>query len=190
MTELKARLETVEQLEAMRQPPSLEGGTPDRVAIALDQLTKKSMKILRLLCETGNQTNVLAANISQPELARKLHVTRQALSVHVTRLVDAGFIQLGRGFINVTEEGLRATGYRQNPVILTVRVTPQSQREAYEMIKKIHASEIFRVVGDADFVLVIEQRDLDSVLQTLYEIPGIVETKSLVTTENVRQYTQ
>jgi DNA-binding Lrp family transcriptional regulator len=73
---------------------------------------------------------------------------------------------------------------------LTVRVTPQNQREAYEKIKRIHATEIFRVVGDADFVLVLEQRDLEKVRQDLYDIEGIVETKSLITTESVRQHFQ
>ena len=62
-------------------------------------------------------------------------------------------IQAGRGFINVTENGLKATGYHHNPAILIVRVAPQYQREAYEKIKRIHAFEIFRVAGDADFAL-------------------------------------
>lgn len=184
MTEVKT------ELEVLQETVTLETESADQIAIALERLTKKSMKVLRLLCESGNPTAVLASSLTQHDLAHKLHITRQALSVHVTRLAEAGFIQLGRGFINVTENGLRATGYRHNPVILTVRVAPQNQREAYEKIKRIHATEIFRVVGDADFVLVIEQRDLEKVRQGLYDIEGIVETKSLITTESVRQHFQ
>jgi DNA-binding Lrp family transcriptional regulator len=162
----------------------------DRYALALERLTKKTMKILRFLCESGGPRTVLTANISQPELAKKLHVTRQALSVHISRLSEAGFIQVGRGFINITETGMKASGYHHSPVILIVRVAPQNHRDAYDKIKRIHASEIFRVAGDADFALLLEHRDLDKVLQDLYSIPGVLETKSLIATETVRQATQ
>jgi DNA-binding Lrp family transcriptional regulator len=177
LAEVKARVETLEQTVTQEE----------QITLALERLTKKSLKVLRLLCEGGTPATVLASNITQQELARKLHVTRQALSVHMTRLAEAGFVQVGRGFVNVTENGLNATGYRQNPVILTVRVTPQNQREAFEKIKRIHCAEIFRVAGDADFVLVMEQRDLDKVLQDLYAIQGTLKTKSFIATETVRQ---
>lgn len=181
MTDLKTIVDTVEQ------NVTEEGETPDKYAMAVDRLTKKTVKVLRLLCESGCPTTVLPSNITQHDLARKLHVTRQALSVHITRLVEAGFIQVGRGFINVTENGMKASGYRLSPVVLIVRVAPQNQRDAYERIKKIHASEIFRVAGDADFVLVLEHRDLDQVLQDLYGIKGVLETKALIATETLRQ---
>jgi len=177
-------------LDAVEQTVKQDAESADQSTIALDRLTKKTVKVLRLLCESGNPTMVLASSITQRDLARKLHVTRQALSVHITRLADAGFIQEGRGFINVTENGLRATGYNHNPAILIVRVAPQNQREAYEKIKRIRAFETFRVAGDADFALVVDQRDLDKVLQDLYAIQGIVETKSLTATETIRQTLQ
>ena len=180
MTDLKAMVDAVEQSVAQ------EAEGIDKYAIALDRLTKKTMKVLRLLCESGGPTTVLTSNVTQQDLARKLHVTRQALSVHVTRLAEAGFIQVGRGFINVTENGLKASGYHHSPVILIVRVAPQNHRDAYERIKRIHASEIFRVAGDADFALLLEHRELDKVLQDLYAIPGVLETKSLIATETVR----
>jgi len=181
LTDVKPMLDGVQQIV------SQEIESQDQVERALEQLTKKSMKVLRLLCESGNPTTILASNINQQDLARKLHVTRQALSVHIGRLSEAGLIQVGRGFINVTENGLRATGYRNNPVILVVRVAPRYQLEAYEKIKRIHASEIFRVSGDADFALILGQNDLDKVLQDIYAIEGVLETKSLIATEVVRQ---
>jgi len=174
-------------LDGVQQTVSQEVESPDQVERALERLTKKSMKVLRLICESGNPTTILASSINQQDLARKLHITRQALSVHVTRLSEAGLIQVGRGFINVTEIGLKATGYRNNPVILIVRVAPRHQFEAYEKIKRIHASEIFRVSGDADFALILGQSDLDRVLKDLYSIEGVLETKSLIATEVVKQ---
>jgi DNA-binding Lrp family transcriptional regulator len=167
-----------------------EAESVDKYAVALDRLTKKTIKVLRLLCESGEPNTVLSSSITQPDLARKLHVTRQALSVHVSRLAEAGFIQVGRGFINVTENGMKAAGYHHSPVILIVRVAPQHHRDAYDKIKRIHASEIFRVAGDADFAILLEQSDLDKVLQDLYAIPGILDTKSLIATETVRQTLQ
>jgi len=177
-------------VDAVQRNDVQEAESAYRFTLALDSLTKKTMQILRFLCDSGDAATVLKANVSQPELAKKLHVTRQALSVHISRLAGAGFVQVGRGFINVTEDGLRASGYQHNPVILIVRVAPQNHRDAYDKIKRIHASEIFRVAGDADFALLVEHRDLDKVLQDLYAIPGILETKSLIATETVRQSLQ
>jgi DNA-binding Lrp family transcriptional regulator len=177
-------------VDAVQQNVAQEDDGIDRYAIALERLTKKTTKVLHLLCESGAPTTVLTSSITQQSLARKLHVTRQALSVHISRLAEARFIQVGRGFINVTENGLKASGYRHSPVILIVRVAPQNHRDAYERIKRIHASEIFRVAGDADFALLLEHRDLDKVLQDLYAIPGMLETKSLIAIETVRQAMQ
>jgi DNA-binding Lrp family transcriptional regulator len=174
-------------LDTVEQTVKQDLESADQLSMALDRLTKKTMKVLRLLCESGNPTTVLASSITQRDLARKLHVTRQALSVHITRLTNAGLIQAGRGFINVTENGLKATGYHHNPAILIVRVAPQNQLEAYEKIKRIRAFETFRVAGDADFALVVDQRDLDKVLRDLYAIQGVTETKSLIATETIRQ---
>jgi DNA-binding Lrp family transcriptional regulator len=181
LTDLRPDVDTVQQNVAQ------EAESVDKYTLALERLTKKTMNILRFLCDSGGPTTVLTANVSQPDLARKLHVTRQALSVHISRLVEAGFIQVGRGFINVTEDGLKASGYHHSPVILIVRVAPQNHRDAYDKIKRIHASEIFRVAGDADFALLLEHRDLDKVLQDLYAIPGVLETRSLIATETIRQ---
>ena len=181
LTEVKTFVDTVQE-SAARQETCREP-----MSIALTQLTKKTLNVLLLLAEGGTPSTVLSSSITQQDLARKLHVTRQALSIHMNRLAEAGFIQVGRGFVNLTEDGLKAVGYRHDPVILTVRVNPQSQREAYEKIKRIHASEIFRVAGDADFVLLVEHKDLDRVLQDLYSIHGTVETKSFVATETLRQ---
>jgi len=181
LTDLKTSLDGVQQNVAQ------EAISVDKYEMALERLTKKTLKVLRLLCESGDPKTVLVSNITQHDLARKLHVTRQALSVHVTRLAEAGFIQVGRGFINVTENGLKASGYHHSPVILIVRVAPQNHRDAFERIKRIHASEIYRVAGDADFAILLEHRDLDKVLQDLYAIPGVLETKSLIATETVRQ---
>jgi len=188
LTSVKTALDDAEaDLQGDSDPPEKE---TDQIAFALERLTRKSLHVLRLLCDSGNRKTVLTSELTQPELARKLRVTRQALSIHVKRLTESGFIQVGRGFVNVTEKGLKAVGYHRNPVILIVRVTPQNQLEALEKIRKIPASQIFRVAGDADFALLIEQGNLDQVLGTLYAIEGVLETKTLIATEIIRQTTR
>ena len=124
------------------KPPFEEN--PGHLELALDRMTRKSMYILRLLCEGGNRSTMMTSHISQVELARKLHVTRQALSVHLKRLSELSLVQVGRGFVNVTEDGLRAAGYHRNPAILIVRFAPQKQLEAVEKMRKIPSVEAFR----------------------------------------------
>ncbi len=142
--------------------------------------SSKSLRILDLLSRSGNRRIVYSVSIGQGDLAGKLRITRQALSLHFKKLRGSGFVQIGRGFINVTEEGLRALGYRKDPVIVTVRILPQRRAEAIEKISKLPVIEIFRVAGDVDVVLVVEQDNLDHVLEILSGIDGVVETRSLV----------
>ena len=157
------------------------------IELAVERMTRKSMYILRLLCESGNRSTMMTCRISQMELARKLHVTRQALSVHLKRLCESSFVQVGRGFVNVTEDGLLAAGYHRNPAILIVRFAPQKQLEAVEKIRKTPSAEAFRVAGDADFAIFTEQDNLDRTLSHLYSIEGIVEVKTLIATEVLKR---
>jgi nitrate reductase NapAB chaperone NapD len=78
---------------------------------------------------------------------------------------------------------VRAIGYRSNPVIMTVRVSPSKRLEAFGRIKVLPAVEIYTVTGDVDFVLIVEQDRLDQVLGMLSKIDGVLETKSLVSIE-------
>lgn len=155
--------------------------------LAMERMTRKSMYILRLLCDGGNRATMMTSHISQAELARKLHVTRQALSVHLKRLSESSLVQVGRGFVNVTEDGLRAAGYHRNPAILIVRFAPQKQLQAVENMRKIPSAEAFRVAGDADFAIFTEQENLDRTLAHLYSIEGIAEVKTLIATEVLKQ---
>jgi DNA-binding Lrp family transcriptional regulator len=53
-------------------------------------------------------------------------------------------------------------------------------------MKSLPAIEIFRVTGDADFVMVVEQGALNEVLQILSATEGVVETKSYVSIETLK----
>jgi len=142
--------------------------------------TSKSLQILKLLLDNGYRKTVYSMPIGQAQLGKELQITRQALSLHLKKLREFGLIQVGRGFINVTEEGLEAVGYRREPVIVNVRILPQKRSEAIQKINELPANEIFRVTGDVDIVLIVEQETLDQVLEALSHIDGVVDTKSLV----------
>jgi DNA-binding Lrp family transcriptional regulator len=136
--------------------------------------------------ENGSRRTVYSFYSNQTDLAREFNVTRQALSIHVKRLRELGMVQVGRGFVNVTESGLKAAGYNTNPVIVTVRLSPQKRLEIFKRISDLPAVEMFRVTGEMDIVLVVEQEKLDQVLGTLDQIDGVLETKSLVSIETLK----
>jgi DNA-binding Lrp family transcriptional regulator len=149
-------------------------------------LTRKSAQLLKMLWENGDRGTVYSFRINQADLAHKLLITRQALSVHLKRLRELGFIQIGRGLINVTDDGLKAIGYNSNPVIVMIRVSPQWRTAAFAKIKTLPAIETFRVAGDVDIVLILGQDELDNVLAALARVEGVVETKSLVSIESLK----
>jgi DNA-binding Lrp family transcriptional regulator len=148
--------------------------------ISLRLPTSRSTEILKLLLQNGSKKTVYSVPIGQVGLAKELQITRQTLSLHFKKLREYGLIQVGRDFINVTEEGLEALGYRRETAIVNVRVLPQKRSEAVQKISELPATEVFRVVGDVDVVLIIEQERLDHILEALSHIDGVVETKSLV----------
>jgi DNA-binding Lrp family transcriptional regulator len=123
---------------------------------------------------------VYSLPIGQTELAKELQITRQTLSLHFKKLRESGLIQVGRGFINVTEEGLKTLGRRREPVIVNVKILPQKRSEAIQKINELPVTEIFRVTGHVDVVLILEQENLDQTLEALSRIDGVVETRSLV----------
>jgi DNA-binding Lrp family transcriptional regulator len=122
----------------------------------------------------------------QADLASKLGVTRQALGIHFKKLREMGLIQVGRGFVNITDDGLRALGLNVNPVIVTVKIPPQKRFETIQRIKEISVNEVLRVTGESDLVLIVEQHRFDEILTKLSAIDEGLEVKSLVTIEMIR----
>jgi len=149
-------------------------------------LTQKSLNVLRLLSEGGDRRTVYSLQVKQCDIASRLHLTRQALSIHFRRLRELGLIQVGRGFINVTNEGLEALGRNPNPVVMAVRIPCKKRSETIQRIKQIPANQILRVAGDYDVVMVVEQHRMDEVLAMLSEIDGNLEVKSLVPIETLK----
>jgi DNA-binding Lrp family transcriptional regulator len=124
--------------------------------------------------------------LKQEELAKQLGISRQALNVHLRKLRDLNYVRTGRGFIDVTEQGLSALGLSSTPAFILIKVSPLKRSYAYDKIKQLNVQRAFRIAGDIDALAVVEREKLDEVLRGLSAIDGIQDTKSYVTIETIR----
>ena len=152
----------------------------------METLTRRSSQLLRTLYEQGKSTSTYTLHSKQDELAKQLGISRQALNVHLRRLRDLNYIRTGRGFIDVTEQGLSALGISSTPAFILIKVSPLKRSHAYEKIKELTVQRAFRIAGDVDVLAMVEGEKLDEVLKKLSSIDGIQDTKSYVTIEAIR----
>lgn len=152
----------------------------------MEALTRRSLKILRMLYEKGKSTSTYTLHVKQDELARQLGISRQALNVHLRKLRDLNYIRTGRGFIDVTEKGLDVLGITSAPAFVFLKVSPHKRMYAYEKVKELTLQRAFRIAGDVDALLIVDREKLDEVLKRLSAIEGIQDTKSYVTIESIK----
>jgi len=152
----------------------------------LENLTRRSTQLLRMLYDKGRPTNTYSLRVKQDELAKELGVSRQALNVHLRKLRDLNCIRTGRGFIDVTEKGLNTLGMSSTPAFVLVKISPVKRIQVYGKIKELALQRAFRIAGDVDALLIVEREKLDDVLKKLYSVEGIQDTKSYVTIEAIR----
>ena len=152
----------------------------------MEALTRRSMQLLRMLYEKGKSTNTYTLRVKQDELAKQLGISRQALNVHLRKLRDLNYIRTGRGFIDVTENGLDVLGIASTPAFVFIKVSPLKRTYAYEKVKELTVQKAFRITGDVDAVLIVNREKLDEVLRRLASIDGIQDTKSYVAIETMK----
>jgi DNA-binding Lrp family transcriptional regulator len=152
----------------------------------LDPLTKRSVQLLRTLYEKSKATNTYTVSVKQDELSAQLDISRQALNVHLRKLKNRGYIRTGRGFIDVTDKGLKALGISTIPAFILIKVSPTKRIQVYDKIKEVAVSQAFRIAGDADALIIVERENMDKILKKLYAIDGIQDTKSYVTIETIK----
>jgi len=139
-----------------------------------------------MLYEKGKSTNTYTLRVKQDELAKQLGISRQALNVHLRKLRDLNYIRTGRGFIDVTENGLDVLGIASTPAFVFIKVSPLKRTYAYEKVKELTVQKAFRITGDVDAVLIVNREKLDEVLRRLASIDGIQDTKSYVAIETMK----
>ena len=152
----------------------------------MEPLTKRSVKLLKMVYEKGKSTNTYTLRVKQDELSGQLGISRQALNVHLRKLKNAGYIRTGRGFIDVTEKGLNALGVSTTPAFIILKVSPLKRIHVYNQIKAVAVTRAFRIAGDVDALLIVERENLDEILKKLYAIDGIQDTRSYVTIEVIK----
>ncbi|MGC9346488.1 MAG: Lrp/AsnC family transcriptional regulator [Candidatus Bathyarchaeales archaeon] len=152
----------------------------------MEALTRRSMQLLRMLYEKGKSTNTYSLRMKQSDLAKQLGISRQALNVHLRKLRDLNYIRTGRGFIDVTENGLNVLGISSIPAFVFIKVSPRKRSEVYEKIKELTVQRAFRVAGDIDALIMVERNKIDEVLRKLSSIDGVKDTKSYVAIEPIR----
>lgn len=139
-----------------------------------------------MLYEKGMSTNTYTLQIKQDELSKQLDISRQALNVHLRKLRDRNYIRTGRGFIDVTEQGLNMLGISAIPAFIFVRASPAKRIQVYERTKELAVQRAFRIAGEFDVLIIVEREKLDEVLKRLYSIDGIQDTRSYVTIETIK----
>ena len=152
----------------------------------MEALTRRSMQLLRMLYERGESTSTYTLRLKQDELAKQLGISRQALNVHLRKLRDLRYIRTGRGFIDVTDQGLSALGTSSTPAFILIKVSPLKRSYVYEKVKELAVRRAFRIAGDVDALAVVDREKLDEVLRKLSSVDGIQDTKSYVTIEAIR----
>ena len=146
----------------------------------------RPLRVLRMLYEQGEPVTTYTIQVKQSELAKQLGISRQALNVHLRKLRELGCIRTGRGFIDVTEEGLRALGLFVNPAFVFIKISPLRREEAYQNMLEFPVQRVFRVAGDMDAVLVVEREKLDEALRRLALVEGVQDTKSYITIQTLK----
>ena len=152
----------------------------------MEILTRRSAQMLKMLYEKGKPTTTYSLRIKQDELANQLGISRQALNAHLRKLRNLKYVRTGRGFIDVTEEGLKTLGISTTPAFVLIKVSPHRRSEAYEKIRKLKLDRAFRVAGDVDALLIIGSEKLDEALKGLSLIHGVQDTKSYVAIESIK----
>jgi len=152
----------------------------------LEILTRRSAQMLKMLYEKGKPTTTYSLHTKQDELAKQLGISRQALNAHLRKLRNLKYVRTGRGFIDVTEKGLKTLGISTTPAFILIKVSPHRRSEAYEKIKKLKLERAFRVAGDVDALLIVGSEKLDEALRGLSLIHGVQDTKSYVAIESVK----
>lgn len=152
----------------------------------MEPLTKRSIQLLKTLCEKGRSNSTYTLRVTQDELSNQLSMSRQALNAHLRKLKVRGYIRTGRGFIDVTDKGLDALGMSSTPAFVLLNISPIKRIHVYEQIHQLAISKAFRIAGEVDALIIVERENLDEVLKKLYQIDGIENTRSYVTIEVIK----
>ena len=156
------------------------------IILAKRDIGTRSVDILRTLYDKSDPITTFSVKSRQNEFAKELGITRQALNVHLRKLRDEGCIRTGRGFIDITDTGLKLLGFSSTPAFIFIKIEPHMRSEAYSALLKLPIQRAFRVAGDMDVVIIVDRDKIDRVLAKVSQIVGVDDTKSYLAIEPLR----
>jgi DNA-binding Lrp family transcriptional regulator len=154
--------------------------------LAKKSIGNRSINVLRMLYDRSSPLTTHTIKARQVELAKELGITRQALNIHLRKLRDEACIRTGRGFIDITDSGLKMLGFSAAPAFLFIKIEPHMRSVAYSALLKLPIQRAFRVAGDMDAVVIMDRDSIDKVLAKIAQIPGVEDTKSYLAIEPLR----
>lgn len=150
-------------------------------------ITQRQREVLYRLYLMSKAMKVYAVNKSQSDLARELGITRQALNMHLHRLREEALVRTGRGFIELTPKALEVLGVERASSFVFVKIEPRLREKVYAKVLEMPVGQVFRVTGDVDLILVLEQRVLADVLRELSKMEGVLHTSSHIVIETIKE---
>ncbi|PSN84410.1 hypothetical protein B9Q13_00790 [Candidatus Marsarchaeota G2 archaeon ECH_B_SAG-G16] len=150
------------------------------------RLTDRQYELLEKLFSAAKVAKVYSVAKSQAEIAQELGISRQALSIHLRKLKAAKYVRTGRGFVDITPEGISALGKSSVEAFVHVSVNPQNREQVYKQAIEAGANELYRVTGESDLIAVVEYNNLDPFLKKISSLPGVKETKAFVIIEKLK----
>jgi len=151
----------------------------------MEPLTKSEYRLLAFLKERALGEYVYSVDMKQAELAKKLGISRQALSVKLRPLIERGYVRTGRGFVALSEKSMSALGYYGKPAYILVKIEPGKRETLYRALKLGDINKISRVAGDVDLILEVDGTEAAKVLDRISTFDGVVETKTYFTLEMI-----
>jgi len=147
-------------------------------------LTRRQIELLEKFYKESKAIEVHTVEKTQYEIASELKVTRQALSSYLRTLKELGFIRTGRGFVDLTEKALKLLD-KKKEVFILVKIEPTKRREVYEAIRRFKVKHVYRVTGDVDLIIKVDNGRLDEILEKISSLKGVKETTTYVIFETL-----
>lgn len=150
-------------------------------------ITQRQREILYRLYLMSRALKVYTVDKSQSDLARELGITRQALNMHLHRLREEELVRTGRGFVELTSKALEVLGVERANSFVFVKIEPRLRESVYAKILEMPVEQVYRVTGEVDLILVLEQGALAGVLKELSRMEGVTHTSSHIVIETIKE---
>lgn len=146
-------------------------------------LTEKQLQILRRLYMHSRSLKVYSTHLTQETLAKELGISRQALSLHLKKLREAGYLRTGRGFIDLTDKALAEIGLPAKEAFVIIKSMPSSRKRVFKEILELKPERLYRVTGEIDIIAVLPVERLKNFLDQVSGISGVEKLTTHVVIE-------